>query len=91
MHVHNHVTKIVATLHVLIRTKITIKSVQDSLTRKEKQNLKEATIAAIAQAVIHANQQWSGLVVLSLHNHHHHSDMENLPLHTHKSYLYCGS
>ena len=61
------------------------------MTRKEKQNLKEATIAAIAQAVIHADQQWSGLAVLSLQNHHHHSEVENLPLHTHKSYLYCGS
>ena len=80
MHAHNHIMKIVATLHVLIRTKITIKSVQNSLTRKEKQNLKEATIAAIAQAVIHANQQWSGLAVLSLHNHHHRSEVENLSL-----------
>ena len=80
MHAHNHIMKIVATLHVLIRTKITIKSVQNSLTRKEKQNLKEATIAAIAQAVIHANQQWSELAVLLLHNHHHHSEVENLSL-----------
>ena len=84
MHAHNHMMKIVATLHVLILTKIAIKSVQNSLTRKEKQNLREAIIAAIAQAVIYANQQWSGFAVLSLHNHHHHSEVEN------PSILYVG-